>query len=174
MLDKIEVGKKYSGEYRSEGLRLDYNQGFTLYIFLHDLSKEEAQIFKKGKYKFALTEEQGILFFMIEFKGAIDISGAPFHFGLYKDKRINDLPKVLNEGEGIELTVIVVDSNSGIVHALRCIGLTHNFSKKLIEICIEQSKGIINRDLYRERLIYTQMKYTADDLYKKSIMECEG
>lgn len=173
MLKDIEVGKQYQGNYHREGLILDYNKGFTLYVFLPQITKEETQGFKKGKYKFALTEEQGILFFLSEFKGAIDISDAPFHFGLYKDNRIVDLPKGLKEKEGLGLTVIVVDAATGIVKALRKIGLAHDFSIKLIEICIEQSKGKIDSNIYDNRLRRIQMMYSADDLYKKKIIECE-
>ncbi|PRR85507.1 hypothetical protein [Clostridium luticellarii] len=174
MLNKIEVGKKYPGNYNFEGIKLDYNHGFTLYAFLSNLSKEEVQGFKKGKYKFALTEEQGILFFLSEFKGAIDMSDAPFHFGLYRDGRIKDLPKSLGPQDGLSLTVIVVDSATGIVKAIRYIGLSHVFSNKLIEICIEQSKGIIDVEKYNKRLRLVQMRYTSQELYKKSIVECEG
>ena len=173
-MNAIEVGKKYPGNYHQEGIRLDYNKGFTLYAFLPQITEKEAEGFRKGRYKFALTEKDGILFFLSEFKGAIDVSDSPFHFGLYTDGRAKDLPTSIPEPLGIALNIIAVDSYTGIVKALRLIGLPHEFSERLIDICKKQSKQHIDRYKCMGIIGTIQNEYSLADLYKMAEVECEG
>ena len=173
MIGSFEVGKKYNGNYHQEGIRLQYNKGFTLEVFLPQLSIAEILGFKTGKYKFALTEIDGILFFLSEFRGAISMSDSPFHFGLYNNKEsmANDLPKELGEDMGLSLNIIVVDSQTGIIKALRLVGLSTNFSKELIRICLLQSKQDINKLDYNRKLLEIQNKYSSSAIYKMSTIK---
>jgi|SRR5579875_3419530 len=171
----LEVGKQYPGNYRQEGNYLDYNEnGFTLYYFMSNITPTEAEGFKRGKYKFALTLMSDILFFLSEFKPGLNLSDTPFHFGLYKDNRIEYLPKEIAEGEGLSLQIVAVDSTTGIVKALRMIGLSTKFSQKLIDICIEQSKQNVDEEKFGADLFRIQHSYTAKKLYNYSIVECKG
>lgn len=173
-MNAIEVGKIYPGDYHQEGLKLEYNEGFTLYAFLPQITEKEAQAFRTGYYKFALSEKEGILFFLAEFKGAIDISDAPFHFGLYTDDRVKDLPAEIPEDQGIALTVIAVDNYTGIVQALRFIGLSHRFSEELLGICRKQSQQKVDRSIYYEKVTHVQRNYTSQNLYEFRMVECKG
>ena len=173
-MNSIEVGKRYPGSIGNEGVTLDYNNGFTLYVFIPDITPTEANGFKKGKYKFALTEVQGILFFLSEFKGAISMSDSPFHFGLYKDNRVKNLPTTFGDSEGLALNIVVVDSATSIVKALRMIGLSNEFSAKLLEICLKQSQQTVDPTKYNRQLYDIQGRYSADVLYRMASVECEG
>lgn len=174
-MQKLEVGKQYPGNYHQEGNYLDYDKnGFTLYYFLPNITKTEEEGFKTGKYKFALTVMSDILFLLSEFKPGLALSDTPFHFGLYQDNRIEYLPKDIPEGEGLALQIIAVDSATGIIKALRLIGLSTKFSRKLIEICVEQSKEKVDETMYGANLFRIQHSYQAKDLYKYKIVECKG
>lgn len=170
----LEVGKKYPGKILGEGVMLDYNNGFTLYVFLPNITPTEAIAFKKGRYKFALAEVDNVLYFLSELKGAIDVSDSPFHFGLYKDNRAEQLPKDVGTNEGIALNIIVVDSSTGILKVLRLIGLQHDFSVALINKCLEQSKQELNVQECNRSVACTQISHSAKDIYRKAFIECEG
>lgn len=173
-MQKIKVGEKYPGTYKQEGLFLDYENGFTLKIFLPNISEQEAAAFSSGKYKFGLAELSGILFFISEFKGALDLSDAPFHFGLYDDDRIDNLPTIHDDSLGLSLNIIVVDSATGIIKTLRLIGLGTRFSKRLIEICIRQSQEKIDKIECRKKIAELQNRYNAKELYKFAPIICKG
>ena len=173
-LAAIEVGKSYPGNYHQEGVRLEYDSAFTLYVFLPNITEKEAQVFRTGPYRFALAEKEGVLFFLCEFKGAISMSDAPFHFGLYQDGRVKYLPIEIPESQGVALSVIVVDNYTGIVQAYRFIGLSHRLSLKLLDICRKQSKQAIDRNAYYEKIAWVQRNYTSHDLYEFRLVECKG
>jgi hypothetical protein len=102
------------------------------------------------------------------------MSDAPFHFGLYTDDRVKNLPAEIPEDQGIALTVIAVDNYTGIVQALRLIGLSHRFSEELLDICRNQSKQAIDRNAYYEKIAWVQRNYTSQDLYEFRMVECKG
>lgn len=175
MLQKLEVGKKYPSEYNFDGNFLEYDQsGFTLYYFMPNMTITETQGLKTGKYKFAITEMAGTMFLLSEFKPGLNLSDTPFHFGLYKDGRINYLPKEIQDGQGLSLMVVAVDSATGIVKVLRQIGLSTQFSRKLIEICVRQASEPVNEMEYNMNIMRIQNSYQAKDLYRFKTVECKG
>lgn len=175
MFQNLEVGKKYPGNYNYDGNFLEYDRsGFTLYYFMPNMTVNEVQGLKTGKYKFAITEMAGILFLLSEFKPGLNLSDTPFHFGLYKDDRIKFLPREIEEGQGLALTIIAVDSATGIVKVLRQIGLSTRFSRKLIEICTRQADERVNEQEYNMNIMRIQNSYQAKDLYKFRSVECKG
>lgn len=172
---QLEVGKKYPGKIMSEGTRLEYDESwFTLYYFLPGITHVEQESFRKGKYKFALTEKSDILFFLSEFKPGINLSDTPFHFGFYQDERINYLPKQVEEDEGLSLTIIAVDSKSLILKAIRLIGLSTEFSNQLIDICVKQSHEKVIETEYYSKLLAVQHNYQANDLLRFATIQCKG
>lgn len=173
-MNSLEVGEIYPGNYRQEGIKLDYNNGFTLYLFLPDLREEEVSDIQKGEYKFGLTKVEDILFFTLGFGESIDISDAPFHFGLYTDNRIKKLPRDIEDGQGIALNVVAVDSRSDIVKALRLIGLSTDFSRELIKTSIWQSNRNVNQEQYNRKLNRIFNAYSSLDLYNMATVRCNG
>lgn len=171
-MQNIAVGKPYGGSIRTEGGKFEYNRGFSLNIFLKDLSSDEIIDIKKGKSQFGITLLEGILFFTYSFGAAIEISDAPFHFGLYGDERIKDVPIEIEDGKGVALNIMAVDARTGIVKALRLIGLSTEVSRKLIEICHNQCKVEISRGQFDKYLNSVQSFYTSQELYEMAILKC--
>ena len=167
----IKVGSKYSGNIKQEGIRLNYSGGFNLEIILADLTTKEIMDIKFGKYSFGLTLMEDILFFTCGLGKSIEISDAPFHFGLYTDDRINDLPKTVIEGEGLALNITAIDSRTGIVKALRVIGLSTDFSRELIRICLFQSKMEVSSQKYDRLLTNIQGSYSSQEIYEKTLFK---
>lgn len=173
----LKVGQSYPGRIIPEGTLLDYDSsGFLLRIFLPHITEEEQRGLQAGRYRIALTDRKGILFFLSEFKPGINLSDTPFHFGLYEDReeRAKYLPNIDQDGKGIALTVIAVDTADNIVKSLRLIGLSTALSRKLIGICKQQAAETIDRDQYFVKLKQIQQQYTAKQLYRYSIIECRG
>ena len=173
-MEKIAVGKPYSGTYRQEGIKFTYNRGFNLNIFLKNLSTEEIMDIKKGEYNFGITMIDGVMYFTCSFGESINISDAPFHFGLYPEDRAKDLPTVIAEGQGLALNITAVDSCSGIVKALRLIGLSTEFSRELIDISLSQSRLMVENEAYARQLMDSQNRYSSEDLYEMSLVRCSG
>lgn len=172
-MQKLEVGKQYPGKMMN-GVYLDYDDGFTLYLFLPNLNEKEITSIRTGSYRFALAEVSGILNFLYEFKHGMKLSDSPFHFGLYTDGRIDNLPEVSDDPEGLPLTVIAVDTTTGVLQAVRLIGLGTRFSKKMISICKEQDAVGINQIDYLNKVSSVQSRYQAKDLLKFSSVICKG
>lgn len=173
-MEKIAVGKPYKGNYRTEGIKFTYTEGFHLNIFLKDLKADEIMDIKKGEYKFGLTVIGEMMFFTCSFGDSIELSDAPFHFGLYTDGRIKDLPVEIAEGQGLALNITAVDAHSGIVKAIRLIGLSTEFSRKLIEVCQSQSGVAVSRFEYDSKLQHIQQMYSSKDIYGVAVVRCAG
>lgn len=171
---KLEVGKIYPDKCGQPGIRLEYNGGFDLYIFLPDISLQESLAFSKGNYKFALTELKGILFFLAEFTGAMAISDAPFHLGLYYDDRYINLPDNIEEGKGLCVRVIVVDTLTKRVKALRLIGLPTDFSRELLDVCKRQSKEVVGKAELYHMIRMIQQLNSSKALYEMASVKCSG
>ena len=171
-MESIAVGKPYKGNYRQEGIKLEYNRGFSLNIFLKDLSNEEITDIRKGEYKFGLTMIEGVLFFTCSFGTSIEISDAPFHFGLYNDGRAKELPAEIPEGKGLALNVMAVDARTGTVKALRLIGLPTEFSRKLIEIALHQSKLKVTSEEIDTFTNSVQTFMPSSRIYEMAVVKC--
>lgn len=170
--EKLEVGQKYPSELFN-GVYLDYDNIFTLYLFLPNLTKNEIDSIRNGKYRFALTEISNMLVFLYEFKNGILLSDTPFHFSLSK-RSINDLPNEIDTNAGFGLNVIAVDSATGIVQALRLITLGERFSNKLLEICKNQYQNPVDPTQHYINVQNLQSRYQAKQLLKYSSVICKG
>lgn len=174
MHNVLKVGEPYPGKV-SEGTRLDYDEsGFTLVYGLPGITAIEKKGFESGRYKIALAERSGILFFLSEFKPGIDLSDTPFHMGLYRDDRSKYLPEQIEDGQGFGLTVMAVDTATGILKAIRYIGLSTKLSRELLKICKRQASENVDRIGFGAKLFGLQRQYRAKDLYRYKIVECKG
>ena len=173
-MEKIAVGKPYKGNYRTEGIKFIYNEGFHLNIFLKDLKADEILDIKKGSYNFGLTIIEGLLFFTCSFGESIELSDVPFDFGLYTDGRVKELPAEIAEGKGLALNITAIDSHTGIVKAIRLIGLSTKFSRSLIAVSQSQSTVEVNRNEYGIKLMKVQNTYSSKDIYSRAVIRCAG
>ncbi len=131
----FEVGKVYEPAIgMSEGVRFDLTSsgGILLYGFNNPTAHEVEQM-KAGKhFEIRYTEMNGILWITSKC-GDLAWTDAP-----YNPRLSSGLPDIdFEEGEGIALSLVMIDVPSGIVKSARLIGLGTRFSRYLTEKAIE-------------------------------------
>lgn len=164
-MQKLEVGKPYQEELTRipEGIVFDFNQGggFLRIVFDRPLDSEIKEI-TQGKIKLGLLEEEGIIFFFIEF-GELPWMDAPYNVEFSKPFELEELtdPKT-----GYAFQIVLIDGMTGIVRALKQIELPYEMSKRFKELVEKQRKQKITD--YDAVLNRTYYKYDTDTLVKEA------
>ena len=128
-----EVGKK-SPVTMTEGVRFDLSSaGATLiYAFDAPTTDEVAQVRSGNGFEIRFAEINDILWVTTKC-GNLEWTDAP-----YNPRLSSGLPDPdFADGEGIALTFVLIDSATGIVKAVRLIGLGNRFSHYLTEKALE-------------------------------------
>lgn len=113
-----------------------------------------------------------IIFILTKF-GSMSWMDAPFHVALTSNlTKLQDV----KEGQGYSCTIILVDSTTGIVKALRHVSFDTNFSRKLkqnIEAQIlDMNVNTFNEMLYDAKVSQIMKNYTTKDMVKFSEVNC--
>jgi hypothetical protein len=159
-MNQIEVGQLYlppRTEY-PEGCEFNfYDGGYQLNLYWDNPNKQEIQAVQKGKANFSLLIHEQIIFLLYQFKPLL-WGDAPYHYSLVPVDRRSS-PKSIEEGQGVLLTIILIDARTGIVRAIRIIGLSTNLSRKLVDaIAIQVANPIAPQD-YSNRVDQAYSKY---------------
>ena len=164
-MQNLEVGKPYKEELKriSEGIIFNFNQdgGFLRIVFDSPLDSEIKEI-TQGKIKLGLLEEEGIIFFFIEF-GELPWMDAPYNVEFSKPFELEELtdPKT-----GYAFQIVLIDGMTGIVRALKQIELPYEMSKRFKEL-VEKQKETRIRD-YETVLSRIYSKYETDALVEEA------
>jgi len=163
-LYKYEVGKPFiEGKTRfSEGVHFDFQQGGPVLILFYDRpTSEEIEEVKKGRAEFAFYEKLPVIFFLCRF-GSSSWADAPYSVHISKPFTFEPL----QEGAGFGLQIYLVDATTGILKAMRLIGLKTDFSRRL-KLAIERQKAEeFNESMYNFEINRTYKNYSIDDLVK--------
>ena len=90
---------------------------------------------------------------------------APFHAGLARNlTKLQDI----EEGQGYGCTVILADSSTGIVKAIRYIGLGTEYSRRLKRHIEEQMNEPFNESEYDNNLYRIMKNYFTRDMVRFS------
>lgn len=175
----IEIGKPYYKKIapNTEGMILEYEAevGFTLSVIYPDFSADELASFKRGDYRFGLTNVDDLLFLTISLGDNILISEAPFEFSLYPDYKelLQSFPDLSDEESGLSLNLIAIDSNGGTVKGLRTIGLANDFSKALLDECVKQAENHrFSVQEYYTKLAAIRSRFSIEDIAKMAFIRC--
>ena len=168
-MQRLEVGGYLKG-YPSpvqEKCTLTYDGGGpTLLVSLRAISAKEAKKVQKGKIDFAVFEKEEILFLLANIPGAIDWSDAPFHIGLYADDR--PIPEDIPDGQGWGLMVLGLNSNNGMIKALRLVGLGTEISREMIRIIQIQQKAKISQVDCHNKINKVYREYDCEQMVRKA------
>ena len=171
-MHNFEVGgylHGYPKAMQEGGTLLCDDAGLTLIISLPGLTDKEAKKLQKGEIKFALFEDEDILFLLINIPGVIDWSDAPFHIGLYSDGR--RVPEHIPDGQGWGLTIIGLEARNGIIKAMRLIGLGTEISREMIRII--QAQGKTNQVDHHNKIKQIYRKYSCQDMIERATARYE-
>lgn len=130
-MESIKVGSVYKPAVgMGEGVKftLSFDGALLLYAF-DDPTPEEIAEMKAGKsFELRYAEIAGILWVTSKC-GNLEWTDAPYNPRLSSSLPPSDF----EEGEGLALTLVMVDSRTAVVKALRVIGLETRFSHDLAE-----------------------------------------
>lgn len=106
-----------------------FDAGHQLRLFFSNPNKQEIHAVRKGKASFGLLVSENIIFLIFQLK-PLRWSDAPYSWWMVPEDRRAE-PQEISEGEGALLQIILINANTGIVEAIRAIGLDTDFSRVL-------------------------------------------
>lgn len=144
------------------------DSGAELLVCFGSPTEKEVQEIKEGPAQFGMFTRSNIIFILAKF-GSMAWMDAPFHVGLAKNlTRLQDV----EQGTGYGCTIIFVDSNTGIIKALRYVGLSTEFSKRLKYNIEEQMTDKFDETTYDAKLAGIMRTHTTKDMVRFSEVNC--
>ena len=170
-LQKLEVGKPYPGDIPiNQGIAIDMdNSGFLVYAILKNPTDKEINNYREGSVQFAMTVREGVIFILMKF-GDLPWVDVPYNVNL--SLNLTNLP-IPRETQGYAVQIILVNSVTKIVHALRLIGLQHKFSLALRDSMIKQQFDEITIEEYNEHVDHVYAMHTTADLLSLATARCK-
>lgn len=148
---------------------IDDSGCIMIVAFNNPNEKEIAQFSPEKAFEIRFVTLQDVIMIMIKV-GELNWMDVP-----YTPHRSRNLTKLEypSEGFGLLLTLILVDSKTGQIRALRALGLSTDFTRKLIKEC-DNIKGMPFSQLAHDTTIKNiYSKYTTRDLVKFSSTYCK-
>ena len=171
-MEILEVGKPFpGGKGHAEGALLDIDDaGATLTVYFNGPTENEIRQFEQNSpFEIRFVVLKGIIVFTVKI-GNLNWMDAPYspHLG-GKVEKIT-FPK---ESEGLALSLILVDTKTGILMSIRFLGLSTNFTKKLWGEIIEQKMQSFDRVEYYAKVNELLRKYTTKEIVNMSSTYCK-
>lgn len=159
-----EVNEKLIG---NERVIFDINDsGAVLYVLFDNPTKNEIQQFDKDiEIRYVKV---GSVFMMLFKFGNLNWIDAPYSPHLSRFAELEEPA----DGEGIGLQIIFGDCRTGMVHYLRLVGLSTEFSRKMVSDIAEDLKRPFNKDFYSIDISAVMNQYRTDDLVNMATNSC--
>lgn len=166
----LEVGKPnpFMIDNKREGLSVLFDDtGFLFNISFNNLKEQEIKAFRKGNVKIDLVYKNGVILFLFEIEDLIDTSDIAFSINLCHE----DVRKVMEveDGKGFACKLILNDSKTGIIKAMRLISLSNEMSVKLNDCITNQLQNPISKGAYIQIVNNIQRAYSPTELLRYSI-----
>lgn len=166
-MDKIEVGQLFKKDVTKypEGARFDITDGgCNLCIYFSNPSDSEIKNIKEDRFKAGYYAEENAIFMLFKF-GNLPWIDAPYSVHLSKSLTGFQL---FDGWEGLALNIYLVDAATGILKAMRLIGLKTRFSIHIIDAVEKQKK--MSFENYDINVRSIMSKYSTKDLVKYGTM----
>ena len=156
---------------RTDKTLFDYtDEGCSLIVLFQSPDEREISQFKSGNsFEIRFVELNGVIMLTVKI-GNLEWMDAPYTPHLSKDLTKLEIP---NKGEGLALTVFLVDSDTGEVKHIRLLGLSEDFSKKFIGCTLENKMKPFNENEYNQKVQQIYRKYSTKDIVKLSKDRCK-
>lgn len=137
--------------------------GATLLIFFNDPTEKEIEQFSAGKsFEIRFTELYSII--MVTAKiGELNWIDAPYTIHLSKNLSNLAVPE---DGQGLALTLMLIDGNNGQIKNIRLLGLSKEFTTKLYAAILRQSQKEFSKPRHYENLSKVFNRYKTDEIVK--------
>lgn len=170
-MNKYEVGQIVENfKYHQECVQFDLaDDGAIMLVFFKSPTQSEIEQFKSGKnFEIRFTEIYDVI--MITAKiGNLNWMDAPYSPHLSKRLTKIELP---NDGEGLGLTLILVDAATGEIKHIRFLGLSERFTKRLFGTVMEQKTSEFSIDKYNNAINRIYSTYPTTQIVKMSKDYC--
>jgi hypothetical protein len=143
-----------------EGVRFDYtHDGAILLLFYNNADEKELLDIRKGSLKIGMYVKDEVIFMLFKFASQNWID-APYSVHLSKLYEFDNIA----EGMGIGLHIFLVDASTGILKAMRLIGLPTKFSKSFQKAVLAQKEIEFDKSKYAQKINMVYGNYSTDDL----------
>ncbi|MFS0815491.1 hypothetical protein ABC382_00785 [Lysinibacillus sp. 1P01SD] len=150
--------------------------GAYLYIGFPHITDFEKIAVRKGTFKFTVADMGNIAFFLSEItdmNNNLGVSDSGFHASLLFDSKEEIPPAIYKEKSeklgkalGMPLTIILINTSTMIVQAIRDMSLSTTFSDKLATLLHKQFNEQIDIQESMKRIKKVQDQYEPHELYK--------
>jgi hypothetical protein len=170
----IEIGKPIPGdqEFPQEGCHYSYDaSGHWLHYIYNDPSGEEIENIQKGEAQFGLYVDGNALFLLHKF-GYLPWSDSPYSWWRVTPeyRKVPWIDRKLHA----PITVVLIDQKTKIVRALRFVTFTKEFTLRLHEAILNQTKETWDPDSHNKIIDRTYRQFSSEDLARKATIRCLG
>lgn len=159
----LTVGKIYpEWQTKQDGFRLEWGDtGFILYTMLNGISADEKEQFapqKKLTVRYTIIGDVCYFTFMF---GDMPWVDCPFSPAIYNAIGKKATFPEIEDGKGLSLTVLLIDTGTGELCRVRLIGLGHDFSLQWQEWAKEAAEKQLPFDEYNRQIDETYREYAS-------------
>lgn len=168
---KYEVGQIIpSFKNHAECIQFDItNNGITMLVFFNNPTENEIKQFMTEKnFEIRFVELSNVIVVTAKI-GSLNWVDAPYNSNLSINLTEFILP---NEGEGVVLTLMLIDSSIGKIKIIRTMSLSNNFTKELFKAAIKQRQKEFNILEYNRNINAIYSKYTTNQIVNMSDCYC--
>jgi hypothetical protein len=170
----IAIGEPFDLDVQTfpEGCHFNYDSsGYWLHYLYQNPTKVEIDSIQKGEADFGLYVRGPILFLLHRF-GQMNWNDAAYSWWLVSE----EFRKIPEEGEGFHalLKVVLVDTNTGIVKALRALTFSAEFTDYLHATIRKQIKEPWSKDRHEQAVRHIYSRYSTIDLVERGEVFCRG
>lgn len=169
---QYEVGKTVEDfKNNVEGVNFDINDnGATMLVFFQNPTEEEIEQFKSGNnFEIRFTELYDVIMITVKI-GNLNWMDAPYSPHLSKNLKKFQIP---NEGQGLALTLVLVDSATGEIKNLRLLSLSERFTRRFLGTIMEQKTKEFDEYKYNNSINKIFTTYQTNQIVKLSKEYCK-
>lgn len=171
-MEKYEIGQVVNSfKNHQEGVYFDISDiGATMLVFFRNPTQKEISQFESNKsFEIRFVELHSIIIITVKI-GILNWMDAPYTPHLSKNLTGLQIP---NKGEGLSLTLILVDAITGEIKHMRILGLSELFTKNLFCATIDHKAQSFNVEKYNNSLAKIFSTYTTNEIVKLSKCYCK-
>ncbi len=170
----LAIGQPYDPSIKEwpEGCLYNYdNSGHWLHYLLNGPSDLEKSSIQKGEATFGLYVHGPVIFLLHRF-GEMPWQDAPYSWWLVSEE-FRQIPDV-SEGLHALLKVVMVDTASGLIAALRALTFSAEFTKQIHEAISRQSEEPFCLSQYDAAIREVYSRLSTEQLVRRSEVFCKG
>lgn len=146
-MNKFEVGKVVDGiNVNGEDIRIDVtDEGINLIVAFSSPTGDEIESFKTGNIQTGIFNKDDVLLFLFKFG---NLAWVDVPYNVHLSKHLTGIQEI-EDGEGLSLTILFIDSKTKILKALRLIGLPTRLSREIKSRIETQKQELFDIDNYK-------------------------